>query len=335
VSCCTTLKKIFVVSKDRKGIKILTYMQHPLNSLTTEEQVFLDDLRISPKQSTEISNYEQKSSAWLKSRQGRLTGSNFGAAVCHNPYKSRKELLIDLLWRTFKGNEATEYGTRNEPVACEAYRKFLENTVKTRVQRMFTKKFMISSASLREYMWKYFHTPNETVQIRHPGLMISPERFYLGVSPDGIVCVPFLYGALLEFLLEIKCPFSMKSQLSFYDHCIPVYYYDQIQGTMGLQTLPFCHFVIWTPSHTRIAQYNFDVNYWISYLSPQLDFFYFNYYLPNMLLKRQGKLIPGSLTQADNTVGTETSNNSSPDASTSNASNPTHDQQENIYTDFR
>ena len=64
---------------------------------------------------------EQGTTEWLDARRNRLTGSNFGAAAGHNKWKSPEGLAHDMLYATFKGNDATRWGTAHEPVACDEY----------------------------------------------------------------------------------------------------------------------------------------------------------------------------------------------------------------------
>ena len=56
-------------------------------------------------------------------RKGRLTASNFGAAMGLNPYMSRQKLFrtIKGLEPKFTGNEMTEWGNKHEITAVDAY----------------------------------------------------------------------------------------------------------------------------------------------------------------------------------------------------------------------
>ena len=56
-------------------------------------------------------------------RKGRLTASNFGAAIGINPYMSRQKLFrtIKGLEPKFTGNEMTEWGNTHEITAVDAY----------------------------------------------------------------------------------------------------------------------------------------------------------------------------------------------------------------------
>ena len=154
--------------------------------VNTEQRQFYDQVVSVTKDATErIATFPQKSPAWLKARKGRLTASNFGAAAGHNPYCTPRQLLKQMIWSgSFEGNEATRYGTNEEPVACKIYFTFLRQ-----------------------------HHPD--ARIEHPNLLISSTEPHLGCSPDGVVTINGV-----RFLLEIKCPFKK----SFYGKIPPYYY---------------------------------------------------------------------------------------------------------------
>ncbi len=96
---------------------------------------------------------------------------------------------------------------------------------------------------------------------------------WLAVSPDGHV-----HENGMEAVLEIKCPFSRRVYSE-----IPPHYIDQIQGIMGVLSLPWCDFCIWTPDLIHIHRVPFDRNYWQKELKPALTNFYNEVFLPAYL----------------------------------------------------
>ena len=143
-----------------------------------------------------------------------------------------------MLWHTFTGNPACEYGTEREPFARDIYLNYLK---KQRIQQG--------------------KNPDD-IRIDLPGLMVNIDFPFFGVSPDGIVMIEeeieedASSGAgilnkresndrdnkkpnvtakvrknvkkskkLTKYLLEIKCPYKKQ----FYGD-IPPYYYCQIRG---------------------------------------------------------------------------------------------------------
>lgn len=211
-----------------------------------------------------IEQAEQRSDAWKAARKWRLTGSNFGAAAGHNPYKSPEGLVVDMLWGNFTGNAATEWGTQYEPVACAMY-----------------------EARMRQ-QWPDF-------VVQHKGLIVIPDTPFIGVSPDGLCRYwDAAAGHYVTFLLEIKCPFRWK-QDKFYDGHVPTYYYDQIQGIMGFLGLPFCDFVVWTPAGMEINRVQYDPAYFCDVLKPLLLAWYEKLFYPKLCGWREGRIKPPAL----------------------------------------
>ena len=93
---------------------------------------FSNIFKISDDEVFTVSQYSQRSSEWFNERKNRLTASNFGAALDRNPYCSSDALLVQLLYKSFSGNAATQYGTTNEPIACNQYLDDIEMMGKTR-----------------------------------------------------------------------------------------------------------------------------------------------------------------------------------------------------------
>jgi putative phage-type endonuclease len=237
--------------------------------MTREE--WMQRLEVTQEQAEAIKNYEQGTAAWLQSRVGRITGSNFGAAIGVNKYTSPRALLKQMLWGEFKGNAATRWGSENEDVARDEY--------------VEVKRAEIATAPESE-------DAVVGIQVEECGLVINPERPWMGNSPDGIITLTYKSGASVKGLLEIKCPYRKE----FYTpDPVPTYYYAQIQGTMGNLGLPWCDFVVWTPTAIQVTRVPFDQTYWDTKLLPGVTSFYFDKYLPLALHKENGTLRPNSL----------------------------------------
>lgn len=246
-------------------------------NMEEKKQEFLQSLAVTPEQAEHIMNEPQRTDLWKKHRQGRMTASNYGTAAGHNKYSTPRKLLMNLLWEDFKGNAATEHGTKYEPVAAQFYEKWIQQMYQ--LPHDHPHRLKIIPPAMSELVF------DSRPQVDYPGLMVCPELPWLAVSPDGL---PRMNG--LKFLLEIKCPFS--KQLYPY---IPHYYFDQIQGIMAILKLPFCDFVVWTPQSTQIRRYKYDPIYWEKVLMPKLQHFYMNEYLPRIILKQNGLLLQGQL----------------------------------------
>lgn len=232
--------------------------------LITPDDV-LRKLQVTQEQADAIGHIPQGSQAWLDARKNRITASNFGAAVGMNKYKSPKGLLKDLLWNTFKGNAATRWGSEHEDIARDAYVARVRADI---------------AAGESEYT---------SIRVEETGLHVNPDRAWMGSSPDGVVHVTRRDGSAHKFLLEIKCPFRKQ----FYDPPVPTYYNCQIQGVMANMDLPYCDFVVWTPSGMQVTRVDFDACFWETTLLPGLHRFYHTMYLPMAVAKHNGDLEPG------------------------------------------
>ncbi|MCH9715574.1 MAG: YqaJ viral recombinase family protein, partial [Gammaproteobacteria bacterium] len=256
----------------------------PLEGKPMEERItsqdFVARLSVTQEKAKQIEEYEQKSDEWLDARKGRMTASNFGAAIGLNKYQSRQALVKNMLWRKFKGNKATEWGCVNESVAFETYRQTKQEEVDNNLERLDND---LSITDEEKDMMIV------DVQLSETGLVINPDRPWMGNSPDGLIDLTYASGRKERGLLEIKCPYSKR----FYKEGVPIYYYCQIQGTMGNIGFPWCDFVVWTPQETQITRVGFDQEFWTGTLLPGLEDFYFNMYVPAAVNQENGLLRDG------------------------------------------
>jgi putative phage-type endonuclease len=173
------------MSEEKQHEDLIPRCIMPVRYITREDQEnYIARLRVTDEQIACIANEEQGSKQWLEYRQGRLTGSNIGAAVGHNPFCSHQELLKRLLWDTFQGNDATAYGQKFEATAAKIYANYRARDI-------------------------------PGFQLTHAGLFVSKHMPWFGYSPDGLLSELQTPG-----LLEIKCPFSKK----FYREIPKYYY---------------------------------------------------------------------------------------------------------------
>lgn len=239
---------------------------------TTREQ-WIARLEVTQAEADGIACLEQGTPAWLRSREGRLTGSNFGAAVGLNRYTSPKALLKQMLWGEFKGNAATRWGSEHEDTARDEYVALVKQQCNTEEERCKPDDERVVDISVIE-----------------KGLVINPTRPWMGNSPDGIITLTYASGRTEVGLLEIKCPYK---QTFYTPDPVPIYYFAQIQGTMGNLGLPWCKFVVWTPTGIQVTHVPFDDQFWNTKLLPGLTTFYFDLYLPRALDKENGVLLSG------------------------------------------
>lgn len=114
---------------------------------------------------------QQRTDAWHKARRGKLTASNFAAALGVSPYTSRQKLVRTMGGSGYQANSlptniACQWGTNNEPNGIMEYTLATGNRVATE--------------------WFVTH----------------PHLHWLGGSPDGLVDN--------DGLIEVKCPFKQE-----------------------------------------------------------------------------------------------------------------------------
>ena len=244
-------------------------------------EAYLQRFTITPSQYQEIKQMDQRSDAWLKARNHRITGSRFGACAGHCRFQTPSMCVRDMLWSSFRGNAATAWGTTMEPIACEAYVKYLKKKRKDEGFEM-------------------------DVYVEESGLHVRNSKPWYAASPDGLVydVKRDADGAEVRSmgLLEIKCPYSKKDKSGsarFYKQ-IPQNYYDQIQGLMAIITengtmqLDWADFHVWTPTGFQITRFSFDATYWEA-LDTSIEQYYRKMFLPALIWKERGLLKNGDI----------------------------------------
>jgi putative phage-type endonuclease len=225
--------------------------QHVITRL--EQKEFVARLNVTDEEIEAIANFPQGSPEWLKARYGRLTGSIIGAAVGHNPFCSHSQLLENILWNTFTGNEATRYGSANESRAAAVFATYKKKQ-------------------------------DDTFELTHANLLIHKRYGFLAYSPDGL----FQERNGMRGLLEIKCPFKKKLYPK-----ISLFYYDQIQLGLYLTQRSFCDFVVFTPTQTSLERFDYNKDYVEQFLLPNALQFYFQKLVPLLIAKERNLLPEG------------------------------------------
>ena len=181
---------------------------------------------------------KQKSAEWFEQRKGRVTGSNVGAIIGLNPYKSADDVLRQMVREyhgyesEFTGNVATEWGSYNE------------------------------SGAQAEYTMETGRVIAET------GFHVHPLHEWLGASPDG-------YVKGLPAVAEIKCPFGQRDKKppAFKSAKDQGHYFAQMQIEMACTETQECHFYQWAPHGSRLEIVQRD-DVWIDSAISELKEFY-------------------------------------------------------------
>ena len=222
---------------------------------------------------------KQGTKEWLEVRKLSLTASVFGAAAGSNPYQSPNDLLEEKLWGTFNGNALTVWGNEHEPHARESFVKWF-------------KEFL----SARYFFAGRSDSDNPIFELKEDNAIKFAAEPWLAVSPDGILYYEDADGSKKVSLVEFKCPTRdnfnpLQSPYAKYEHGIPSYYKDQVQGICGYLNenkyalIEDIWFVVWRPSRTWITHLQADKAYYQNFLKPKLFAWYFKLYLPALTKK--------------------------------------------------
>ena len=211
------------------------------------------------------------SNIWLAERRKRITSSNTGAIAKRRATTKVANMVKSLLYCTFRGNIATEWGKLQEPATCKAY-------IETKC------------------------SVSPGISVKSSGLVIHPEHQWLAASPDGLVTDPTVSDP--TGIVEFKNPYKHRESLlkdaasEAKDFCLTVntqssslrlkkshQYYYQIQAAMFCTRVKWCDFVVRTNVDLHMERVQWDPEFWMSVL-PKLHSFYFTAILPELAMPR-------------------------------------------------
>lgn len=183
---------------------------------------------------------KQQSEDWFQARRYRLTGSEAGAALGVNPWKTPEDLIRQMVRahhnaeREFKGNVATNYGTLHEPLAVMDY------TIKT------------------------------GNMVDDCGFFVHPENPWLGATPDGLIDE--------DGLLEVKAPYGQRSKKppQFKTVREQEHYYAQMQVELACTGRKWCDFYQWSEHGDALDRVYANPRWWGENF-PKLQAFYDRY----------------------------------------------------------
>jgi len=182
---------------------------------------------------------QQRTAEWHEARIGKVTGSQVGAILGLDPYRTPDDVLRAMVRAAhgaepeFTGNVATEYGTFHEDGARAEYEIVTGRTVEQCA----------------------FYTA---------------EGQWLGASPDGLVQP--------NGLVEIKCPYSLrdKAEPLFKTAAEQMHYFAQMQIQMYCTDRNWTDFWQWAPHGHKLERVERNDD-WLDATLPKLKAFYDHY----------------------------------------------------------
>lgn len=215
---------------------------------------------------------QAESDEWKYERRKRITASKVGGIAKMKETTKRSKKVKDLLYSTFRGNEATRYGSEME-----------EHT-------------------RQQYITHQQRNGHPDLVVKRCGLFISEHNNWLAATPDGIVQDPS-DTSHPQGLLEMKNPFSakdkeMRKACNSSNFCLQIDkatndvqlkqrhdYYYQVQCQMYCTDTQWCDFVVRTNKDIHIQRIYRDSKWWGQQLS-KLRKFYFSALLPELACPR-------------------------------------------------
>ena len=216
---------------------------------------------------------QAESEHWMIERRLRITASRVGSITKMRKTTKKSKKVQELLYSSFRGNQATRYGSAKE-----------EETV----------------LQYTTYQRRNGH-PDLTVS--KCGFLVSPTNPWLGASPDGAVHDPNGADDSLG-LVEIKNPFSAREKTlaeacTSSTFCLEEKetkfklklrhdYYHQVQCQLYCANRNWCDFVLRTNKEMHVERIYRDKKWWGQQLA-KLRKFYFTALLPELASPRYRK----------------------------------------------
>ena len=207
---------------------------------------------------------------WLSERRKRMTASKVGGIAKMRQSTKRSKKVQNLLYSTFRGNEATRYGSAKE------------------------------QETIQQYITHQRRNGHPHLRVDRCGLSISLTNPWLAASPDGIVNdlsdTPQSLG-----LVEIKNPHSMREKtlaeacktstfcLERKDNLYTLKkkhdYFFQVQCQLYCTNRDWCDFVLRTNKEIHIERIQRNKKWWGTQME-KLRKFYFSALLPELACPR-------------------------------------------------
>ena len=225
----------------------------------------------------ELKTRQQSNSVqWLAERRMRITASTTGSIAKMRATTKKAKKVKELLYNTFRGNQATQYGLAKEE----------ETTI--------------------QYTTYQQQNGHPDLKVDICGLCVSTANPWLAASPDGFILDPSESEHSLG-LLEMKNPYSVREKTLAEASTAPSFcleedksspngyklknkhnYYYQVQCQLYCTGRMWCDFVLRTNKDLHIERIYYKESWWTGQLE-KLRKFYFSALLPELASPRNRK----------------------------------------------
>jgi hypothetical protein len=267
------------IGKEECRVHLYHKRMDPFTScLVSKEECALEyeKIKVTDEQIVEIEKLPQKSEGWIRNKQKRIGASDAGTVVGNCKYQNTtpQRVCSKLLWDIREDfNENMLRGVRAEPMTTGLMTLYFSQ------QNRHMKLGDCKVVPLGEASVGFDHPYDVWMEERN--FTICKEYPFLGASSDG------LFGNIYN---ESKAPATNAA----YPVTPPHYY---VQFTQGMYILKMTQAVlsVYTERGVQLRYHDFDHDFWHNECLPSLKNFYFNQYLPRVVLRNKGMLQFGCL----------------------------------------
>lgn len=241
---------------------------------TTQVEVTKEQAEATEEQTREQSDCD----LWTRERRKRVTASKVGGIAKMRRTTKRSSKVQEMLYSTFKGNRATQYGITMEGKTSQQYATYQKQNGHVNLQT---------------------HKSGLVISVTNPWLAASPDEKVhdpsTAASPWGIAEYKNPYTAI-DLTLEEACDkvkqfclekIEKNGEVSFRLKKRHNYYF-QVQCQMYCCDADWCDFVLRTDKELHVERIQRDQDWWDQQL-PKLKTFYFDALLPELACPRFGK----------------------------------------------
>nr|XP_047137738.1 uncharacterized protein LOC124814271 [Hydra vulgaris] len=236
--------------------------------ITTDEIIYLES----------VTRNQSASIVWHQQRAGRITGSVAHSVLQSNICIPAKSVVLKITMPVLKNNNvpSLKWGREKGEEALMDYQNSSFDP------EYVSESFCLNSKNMHNHF-----------ELKNTGLVIKPDKFYLGVSADAVVkCSCCGTG-----IVEVKCPYSLREKglhdiilsnafyLTYENGEKNHEYYCQVQHENYVCEVEYCDFVVWTPIEFVVLGTYKDTLF-INDMIKKQEIFWENVILPELLTRK-------------------------------------------------